>query len=147
MTQPQCPRAAESGREMFRYENKPDDRTCDYCGSLFGDEFMRRVEAGDVLLTPTDKNYKVYVRNHGGAPFLQSTRTDQPSRPGEIMKDPMDQSHWTWATRQTEHAKFYFQHLNEEQQIRFVELLNQKKLRLDVPGYFYRLPFFITADK
>lgn len=29
---------------------------------------------------------------------------------------------------------------------RFVELLNEKKLKLDYPGYFYRAPFFIVRQ-
>jgi hypothetical protein len=107
---------------------------------------MARLEAGDVILVPTDKNYKVYVKNDGGEPFKQTFRTDEPSKPGEIMKDPMDQSKWTWTTQETSQTKFYFQHLSEEQRKRFVELLNTKKIKLDYPGYFYRLPFFATWE-
>lgn len=148
MNQTICQRAIEDGREdqLFHYENKPDDQTCDYCGSIFGDAFMARLEAGDVTLDPTDKSYKVYVHNDGGAPFLQAYRIDQPSKPGEVMKDPMDQSKWEWATRERQECKFYFQHLSEEQKRRFVELLNAKKLRLNYPGRFYRLPYFIQQE-
>jgi hypothetical protein len=140
-----CPRRP-SGAETFRYENKPDDGTCDYCGSLDQDTFMARVEAGDVILCPTDKNYKVYVRNKGGAPFKQSYRTDKPAGVGEVVKDPMDQSHWTWTTREATEAKFYFYHLSDAQRKRFVELLNDKKLNLDYPGYFYQLPYFVVME-
>jgi len=104
---------------------------------------MARLEAGDIELGPTDKSYKVYVHNLGGEQFKQSYRIDEPSKPGEIMKDPMDQSHWVWETRLRDECKFYFQHLSDEQRQRFVELLNDKKLKLSYPGYFYRMPFFI----
>jgi hypothetical protein len=140
-----CPRAIEdqgTNAISFEFLNKPDDGTCDYCGSLFGDEFMKRLEAGDVELGPTDKSYKVYVHNIGGKPFLQSHRIDEPSKPGEIMKDPMDQSHWTWTTREMQQCKFYFQHLSVDQQRRFIELLNAKKLKIGMPGHFYVRPFF-----
>jgi hypothetical protein len=89
------------------------DNTCSYCGSLSPEVFMARLDAGDVELGPTDKNYKVYVANAAGAEF----------------------GHF---------AKFYFQHLSEAQQIRFVELLNAKRLKFGMPGHFYRLPYFIT---
>jgi hypothetical protein len=137
----QCPRMAESGipgalGAAFQYLNKPDDGTCDYCGSLLPDEFMRRVEAGDVTLDPTDKSYKVYVHNDGGQQFKQSYRTDK----GDV---GMDQTKWEWVCRETQECKFCFQHLSAEQQQAFVRLLNEKKLKLNYPGHFYRLPFFI----
>ena len=54
-----CPR-----RWLPAESDKPDawreDNTCSFCGSLHPDEFLRRVEAGEVL-TPTDKSYKVYL--------------------------------------------------------------------------------------
>lgn len=137
-----CPRSG--GERRFEFLNRPEDGTCDWCGSLDGDTFMARLVAGDVILTPTDKNYKAYVKNDGGAPFKQTYRTDQPSKPGEIMKDPMDQVQWVWSTREMNETKFYFEHLSEEQRVLFVELLNAKKIKVDVPGYFYRLPFFVT---
>lgn len=145
-TKAKCVRLVGHPHSTFEYLNKPDDGTCDFCGSLDADVFMARVEAGDVTLIPTDKNYKVYVHNRGGAAFKQSHRTDQPSKPGEIMKDPADQTHWTWETVERQECKFYFEHLSEEQKKRFVQLLNEKKLHLGEPGYFYRLPFFVTRE-
>lgn len=149
-----CPRM--EGREEFVFQNMPDDGTCTQCGSLLPDEFMRRLEAGDVALDPTDKSYKVYVINVGGAKFRQSHRTDKPSQPGEIMKDPRDQSHWTWETNESDQCKFYFDHLSEDQKKRFVELYNDKKLKIrrynrdaeggfSFDGHFYVRPFFCVA--
>lgn len=102
-----CPRRAEA---FVQVDKGPDrwgaDKTCNYCGSLHPDEFMRRAEAGEEL-GPTDKNYKVYMSGSGS-------------------------------------GKFYFQHLSEEQKRRFVDLLNEKKLKIGYPGRFYVAPFFIT---
>ncbi|MEA3042986.1 MAG: hypothetical protein QOH47_824 [Sphingomonadales bacterium] len=39
--------------------------------------------------------------------------------------------------------KFYFEHLDNAQRDRFLELLNAAGLKLALPGFFYVLPFFI----
>lgn len=114
-----CPRAAEDGATLSQL--KPpfngemvwrEDRTCSYCGSLDPDVFMARLEAGDVELGPTDKSYKVYIRDLEGKPVGGPA------------------------------GKFYFQHLNAEQQGRFIELYNARKIKMGFPGHFYNLPFF-----
>jgi hypothetical protein len=44
--------------------------------------------------------------------------------------------------------KFYFQHLSTEQQAELIRLVNEGQVVFGVPGYFYRLPFFMaTIDK
>lgn len=63
-----CPRRIESGISITpgpdefraRGESHP---TCSYCGSMDPDALMARIEAGDVELGPTDKSYKIYVRD------------------------------------------------------------------------------------
>jgi len=40
-------------------------------------------------------------------------------------------------------TKFYFQHFNEAQQKRFIELYNNGTMHLDYPGHFYVWPFFM----
>lgn len=86
-----------------------DDGTCSYCGSLKAELLFEQIERG-ACITPTDKNYKVYV-------------------------DLID--------HQVRGAgKFYFQHLDQDQQTRFIELLNQRKIKIGFPGYFYVTPFF-----
>jgi hypothetical protein len=42
-------------------------------------------------------------------------------------------------------AKFYFQHLSEDQRREFFELYRDGKLNVGYPGRFYVLPFFIRA--
>lgn len=140
-----CPRAIEDGRPNWN-ENQPpefvvpphEDGTCDYCGSWDADDLMARLEAGTVILGPTDKSYKVYLTNAGGAPFKQSARRCPKDA---TCKGPGDCTHYE--TRETDSAKFYFQHLSEAQMRRFVELLNERKLKIDGGGFYVR-PFFIT---
>lgn len=140
MTEKQiCPRASEdsvvlsslhppfNGEMVWR-----EDNTCSYCGSLHPDVFMARLEAGDVELTPTDKSYKVYVYNDGGELFNRIVK------PGE----------GNWLSEWQDRVKFYFQHLNRDQQRRFIELVNEGKVKIAFPGYFYVLPFFcVPAPK
>lgn len=40
-------------------------------------------------------------------------------------------------------SKFYFQHLSAEQQREFIQLLNDRVVKIGYPGYFPNLPFFI----
>lgn len=142
MSSHQCPRKRENpmlglsplldGEDTWRA-----DDTCSYCGSLNPDTLMARVEAGDVQLVPTDKSYKVYVRNNGGEGFQQTYRNcPQDAK----CKGPNECTHWV--TRNIDETKFYFQHLSEDQRKRFVDLLNDSKLHLAAPGYFYVMPFF-----
>lgn len=141
-----CPRAIEDGRLGWN-ENVPpefvvspqEDGTCTYCGSWDAADMMARLEAGTLLLGATDKNYKVYLKNDGGAPFKQSFRN---CPPGSTCKGPGDCAHYV--TRETERTKFYFQHLSKEQMLRFIELLNEGKLRFDGDIGFYVRPFFIS---
>lgn len=116
-----------------------EDQTCSYCGSLHQDVFMARLEARDVALGPTDKSYKVYVENKGGAVFLQTYRNCPPDAK---CTGPKDCTHWV--TRDRPSTKFYFQHLTEPQMLRFIELLKAGKLKIDYPGHFYVTPFFIS---
>lgn len=44
-------------------------------------------------------------------------------------------------------AKFYFQHLSVEQRQRFIDLLNEKRVKIGMPGYFYTTPFFLTYSR
>lgn len=133
-----CPRMAEAPYLIdFKYENKPNDGTCDYCGSLLPDEFMRRLEAGDVELGTTHKDYKVYVHNSGGDNFRHASRTDGGGH-------GMDQSKWTWGVKESDRTKFYFQHLSKEQLLRFVDLLNANKIKMYGGYNFSPLPFFVS---
>lgn len=130
-----CPRCEGLPNLGIDFSHWPDDGTCHHCGSLRGDVFMARLEAGDVELGPTDKNYKVYVHNKGGAKFKHSHSGKMDDLAGRFM----------CTTDERDEAKFYFQHLTEDQMKRFVELLNEKKLKIGEPGYFYQQPYFIAS--
>ena len=103
-----CPRRAETGYQITEPTEDvwTNDRTCSYCGSLRPALFFDAVRDNDAI-TPTDKDYKVYVGKGNG--------------------------------------KFYFQHLNRDEQIKFVDLLNRKKINMVNP--FYVLPFFVRQGK
>lgn len=106
-----CPRQAETpptctwaDRECSWVESD-GVLECDYCGSIHPDALFAAIDRG-VEITPTDKDYKVYV----GGP-----------------------------------RKFYFQHLSTEEQRRFVNLLNERKITIGYPGHFYVRPFFVRT--
>lgn len=137
-----CPKRM-SGLGPWERESDLDtwlaDATCSFCGSLSPDVLMDRLYLGDVSLTPTDKSYKVYVRNEGGVEkqFFQSYRDCPPEiRCG----GPKECRHWV--TRPTSECKFYFEHFSQEQCRKFIDLLNGGRLRVNYPGYFYTVPFF-----
>jgi len=148
-----CGRRAESGAAMSTEKDADfyrEDGTCSYCGSLNPDVLMARLEAGTVKLGSTDKNYKVYVENDGGEQFKQTYRdcpkdTETVGNNGNrymtcSCKEPGTCTHWV--TREVNGTKFYFQHFSPEQQKRFIELLNQKKVKFEGGLGFYVWPFF-----
>lgn len=136
---------------------------CSWDGSLHPDVFMRLIEQPGTTLTPTDKNYKVYIElesdEHAEELRIMSLANhDMSSEPGwqrigDTDLTDVDVSGWrqlndnSWirlARRGSKITdKFYFEHLSIEQRERFVKLLNEKKLALNYPGYFYALPFFV----
>lgn len=137
-----CPRRAENPSADIHFpgdDKFTSDDCCSYCGSLNPETVMKRIEAGDVQIIPTDKNYKAYVRNQGGENFKSSHRTD--SNPWKGWGAPEH----TWVTEERGEAKFYYPHMTAEQQERFIELVNEKKMKIGIPGHFYVLPYFIKA--
>lgn len=74
-------------------------------------------------LGPTDKNYKAYL--------------GEPIEPHKILD--------TIEIDSRDVAKFYYQHLSEDQKREFVDLLNAKKIKIGYPGYLYSRPFFIEV--
>lgn len=140
-----CPRGPGPGNPFHAPFNgeahwREGDRSCSYCGSMHPDDFMARLEAGDVEITPTDKNYKAYLVNKGGEDFKQTYR-DCPK--DAKCTGPDDCTHYV--TREIDQHKFYFQHLSEDQMRRMVDLVNEKKLHFQYPGYFYRMPYFMSG--
>jgi hypothetical protein len=145
---------------QLRHESRwRDDGTCSYCGSLSPEQFFAAIDAG-CELGPTDKNYKVYVDRpdprageptiYGSANFkpeygdgwIEVTSENIGTLPTEVMRPQIGQWVQVSPRSATRHDKFYFQHLNEDERTRFVELFNAKALNIGYPGHFYTLPFF-----
>lgn len=156
-----CPRQASEAVMASQIAHQSHWRAngaCSYCGSISADTLFAAIEAG-ARLTPTDKNYKVYVTvanphaseqsimgsaNHEqtGAGWVKVTEENIGTLPRVRMAPTLGQWVLLGAEPATTEAKFYFQHLTDAERDRFVELLNAKKINLEAPGYFYRLPFF-----
>lgn len=124
------------------------ERGCSYCGSMHPDEFMQAVRDG-YTVGPTDKSYKAY---------LSETPTDEQmaERKAQAVERYVRMgSSQDSALRMVESdlsikagrdvGKFYFQHLSDEQRSEFIELYNNKTMKVGYPGHFYRRPFFAVA--
>lgn len=108
-----------------------DNLSCNFCGSLHPDTFMEWIEAGGEV-TPTDKSYKAYIK----CPLPNE-------RYGEVTEDVTEGGgHIT--TVYGREAKFYYQHLSDEQKKRFVDLYNSRTMKVGYPGRFYVSPFFMV---
>lgn len=152
-----CPQRGESAvsREERDWWNERDGhKACSYCGSLSPDEFFAAVEAG-AEIGPTDKNYKAYVLlpnpkegqqvEYGRSSGPAYNRDGKPSKPDLTEEEKLAGRYdrpLIGAAGPTVTAKFYFQHLSDDEKTRFVDLLNAKKMKLAFPGHFYRMPFF-----
>ncbi len=159
------PKIGDPAEDHFRA-----DDTCSYYGSLNPDVFMAKLEAAEISLGPTDKDYKVYVEGlanpkagkrmvqtvmYGGGPvageFVRCADLNAEDR--AVVVDyfkgrEVPNAAVTFGVEPpTRFAKFYFEHLSVDQRKRFVELLNEKRLRIEAPGYFYRRPFFVQPIK
>lgn len=64
-------------------------------------------------------------------------------RNGIVELGPTDKNYKVYLKGEGVPIKFYFQHLSQEQQKEFVDMLNEKRLKIGYPGHFYVLPFFI----
>lgn len=146
----QCPRRSEGAigsSPKFARDNDydPSDDSCQFCGSLNPDTLMARLEAGDVLLGSTDKNYKVYVTSVPDSPLFKQTFRDCYKQGANDCNGPDTCTHWV--TRDTDHTKFYFQHLSQEQRDRFIALYNEKRIKFEGDYGFYVLPFFCVRKE
>jgi hypothetical protein len=154
----------ERGEGLDEWREERGYRSCSFCGSLHPDEFMQALEAG-AEVGPTDKPYKAYIDLQEIEPsslrVISHVRPDhspgfgQDWRPAsEIDWSTVDDSGWrreSWASDElvlvqergpSRRAKFYYQHLDQDQRARFVELHNAGNLNIGYPGGFYARPFF-----
>lgn len=136
---------------------------CSYCGSLSPEALFAAIEQG-VELGPTDKNYKMYVDLPSKDPtklrVVSASNFDDGSQRVADLPQPLYQCavedgygsrpDTTWvrfAARDKTFGKFYFQHFSEEDKKRFIGMINANTLNIGEPGYFYRLPFFVTKEQ
>lgn len=149
-----------------------EDGTCSYCGSLHPETFLKRIEAGEFQLGPTDKNYKVYVDVIAGEDVLRQVTVgkdswaeyqksdDDPTKRAFGMRDyvkveqhPTRPNDLIVTEVMKTHNKFYFHHFlnddgtqNKEMCVKFIELYNDKKMKIGDPGHFYVSPFFMSRE-
>ena len=133
-------------------------RTCSFCGSMHPDDFLKAVEDG-LEIGPTDKTYKAYVHGYpdprageqrivGITNSVQQpdgwTGVDRKIR-RQLKRDGYALGTYVlFGRRSTLELKFYFQHLDQAQRERFIELYNDGTMQLGYPGHFYTRPFFTT---
>lgn len=150
-----CPRQGESG---MRGNDGPqawwrDGDECSYCGSLKPETFFAHVEAG-CEVGPTDKSYKAYIDipnpKAGERVRIGSTSGPWPSpyAPDDITEAEKARGHYERIEYGPAPAKtmgkFYFQHLDDAGQDRFITLVNERKMKIGYPGHFYARPYFCT---
>lgn len=107
----------------------------------------RRGETPSVFNYPTEDTWEDRGgRGHLACSYCGSLNPDELMERlerGDVTLTPTDKSYKVYVEGEgLQHAKFYFQHLSAEQRRRFIELHNEKKMRLGYPGYFYTRPFF-----
>jgi hypothetical protein len=147
-----CPRRQEG----FSYGDPANDKwheidkDCTYCGSMNPDEFLERIRQGTIELGPTDKSYKVYVRNVGGEKFKHTSGKNVDEKVVVDGKE-FSRKEIEWTTTESDDNKFYFVHLSQEQKKEFVELYNRSVteqnpslMKIGYPGHFCRFPYFMA---
>ncbi|MFI5422900.1 MAG: hypothetical protein ACHQWH_03035 [Nitrososphaerales archaeon] len=159
-----CPRRLES----FQHDNGAEDEwksrdgyhACSFCGSMHPDDFFKAIERDQRMITGTDKNYKVYVEivhpqagkiveigSESGPAF---NREGKPNKP-DLTAAERDSGRYDrkihGTAPPTKNAKFYYQHLDEAGQDRFIHLNNSGDLNIEPRFGLYRAPFFATPTK
>ncbi len=140
-----CPRREEvpeypGMKKSDVWEKRGGLRCCSFCGSLHPDDFMDALEKRRSIAT-TSKNYKVYVmlpNPRVGKRYVMSTESRLDIFGLRINKKTYGRE---GAILQT---KFYFQHLSDEQQRRFIELANEKALVFE-GGFGFSVPPFFAS--
>lgn len=148
-----CGRRGNDGTKEDHWRTRDHHRACSYCGSMHPDELFAAIEAG-CELGPTDKSYKVYVdlpNPEVGQTVEMGSSSGPPSAFPDATSAEIEAGRVRGPIMGTAgphiHAKFYFQHLDEAAQQRFIDLLNAMKIKIGEPGYFYSRPFFIAPPQ
>jgi hypothetical protein len=137
-----------------------EDGTCSYCGSLNPETLLKRIEAGEFKLGPTDKSYKVYVDVIAGEDVHRQVTVSkkfwaeyQKRDYVKVEQHPTREDDLIVTEVFNTHLKFYFQHFlnddgtqNKDMCIKFIELYNNKTMKIGYPGHFYVSPFFMKKE-
>lgn len=96
-----------------------DDGTCSFCGSLKPEVVLNHIDAGDVEIGATDKNYKIYVGGAGlsGKFYFHHFYNYNDGKPGQLI---------------IEFAN------------RFMKAWKEKRLKFQGGYEFYVKPMFLT---
>ncbi len=133
--------------------------TCSYCGSVHPAEYLELAEAG-TKMSGTDKSYKAYIDLPDPNPEALTVRVSQNHEPEDktgwvqvteenvasmpYLRGFQSQAGW-WVKPEPRGAvafgKFYYQHLDKEQQDKFIELFNARVMNFGEYG-LYVTPFF-----
>lgn len=139
---------------------EPAGPECSFCGSLHPDRFMDLVRDGWIV-GPTDKSYKAYLESPltddekaarrerwmtGDSIALALRRAGEregwtPERIQDDLDTEWDRVAEAWLHGSTT-AKFYYQHLSDEQRGEFIDLVNTGRMKIGYPGHFTAAPFF-----
>lgn len=149
-----CPRRIEDGRadasspfvgsgqNLDSWQNREGNKVCNYCGSIQPAKVFEAIDAGMPIGT-TDKSYKIYVDLPGDGKKRSRGSANYPA-PG-YKKVPFKKE-WREPAKPTTtfHGKFYFQHFSADDQKRFIDYMNNKKIKFAGDFGFYVMPFFAT---
>jgi hypothetical protein len=127
---------------------------CSFCGSLEPDDFLKLVLAGNPL-SVTNKEHKVYVHAPNpiaGQQVLKSTFGGPTMSYGQLTRDDLTAEELAAGrferktygpASETAQAKFYFWHMNADQQLRFIAAMNEGKIVYGGDFGFRHLPSFV----
>lgn len=108
-----CPIHGYGWRTGRNMANAPEGLHCPYDGSMHPDEFMAYLEKPGTRLTPTDKNYKVYIDVASDEPEQMRRVSSTSRRPGERRPDGGEWLTWEEAVeRHPELRAAYEDHLD-----------------------------------
>lgn len=118
---------------------------------------QRRIENGEMpgpngeppRLFPIQDNWRTGENKHGKltCSYCGSIHPDElfEAIDAGVEIGPTDKTYKIYL--EGSYRKFYFQHFSQGEKQRFIDLLNEKKIILGYPGYFYVKPYFIAYGK
>lgn len=162
-----CPRQEQEAVLEVQRQHRTHvrhDGTCSYCGSLTEEVFMAAVMSG-CQMTPTDKNYKVYIEipnpragrrrisgmggksvsgNWEKAELKHCTLARESGWSVESVRRVVERGESVLVDIEpaTKTAKFYFQHLSRDGRSQFIKAISSEVANVGNPGHFYVVPFF-----